>query len=37
MVLEFDEQQWFEEKRFKEDILENEDEQNSLLKKGKRG
>ncbi|GAB5566275.1 sister chromatid cohesion protein PDS5 homolog B isoform X1 [Prionailurus iriomotensis] len=34
---ESDEQQWPEEKRLKEDILENEDEQNSPPKKGKRG
>uniref|UniRef100_A0A9L0JPI1 PDS5 cohesin associated factor B n=1 Tax=Equus asinus TaxID=9793 RepID=A0A9L0JPI1_EQUAS len=34
---ESDEQQWSEEKRLKEDILENEDEQNSPPKKGKRG
>ncbi|KAF6084675.1 PDS5 cohesin associated factor B [Phyllostomus discolor] len=34
---ESDEQQWPEEKRLKEDLLENEDEQNSPPKKGKRG
>lgn len=34
---ESDEQQWPEEKRLKEDVLENEDEQNSPPKKGKRG
>uniref|UniRef100_A0A7N4P8P7 PDS5 cohesin associated factor B n=1 Tax=Sarcophilus harrisii TaxID=9305 RepID=A0A7N4P8P7_SARHA len=32
-----DEQQWPEEKRLKEDPLENEDEQNSPPKKGRRG
>lgn len=36
-VSESDEQQWPEEKRLKEDMLENEDEQNSPPKKGKRG
>ncbi|KAK2498952.1 hypothetical protein MC885_014489 [Smutsia gigantea] len=36
-VSESDEQQWPEEKRLKDDILENEDEQNSPPKKGKRG
>ncbi|XP_019592117.1 sister chromatid cohesion protein PDS5 homolog B isoform X1 [Rhinolophus sinicus] len=34
---ESEEQQWPEEKRLKEDVLENEDEQNSPPKKGKRG
>ncbi|KAK1342203.1 hypothetical protein QTO34_016960, partial [Cnephaeus nilssonii] len=34
---ESDEPQWPEEKRLKEDLLENEDEQNSPPKKGKRG
>lgn len=34
---ESDEQPWPEDKRLKEDALENEDEQNSPPKKGKRG
>ncbi|XP_069495098.1 sister chromatid cohesion protein PDS5 homolog B [Ambystoma mexicanum] len=36
-VVESDEIQWPEEKRLKDDILENEDEQNSPPKKGRRG
>uniref|UniRef100_A0A5F8G8C7 PDS5 cohesin associated factor B n=1 Tax=Monodelphis domestica TaxID=13616 RepID=A0A5F8G8C7_MONDO len=36
-VSDSDEPQWPEEKRLKEDLLENEDEQNSPPKKGRRG